>query len=92
MTIDTEIDEISTEDRDESRFRALESRALKGTYFIDAFYEMGMGLQFAGSIIMTRLFAPELFEADDLADYDHCGLESPFPFRIGRQRHSESAR
>jgi hypothetical protein len=37
MTIDPDIDEISTEDRDESRFRALESRALKGTYFIVAF-------------------------------------------------------
>src|SRR5208337_5636926 len=61
MTIDTEIDEISTEDRDESRFRALESRALKGTYFIVAFYGIGLGLRFAGSIILTRLFVPELF-------------------------------
>ena len=66
MTIDTDIDEISTEDRDESRFRALESRALesralKGTYFIVAFYGLGMGLRFVGSIVLTRLFAPELF-------------------------------
>jgi O-antigen/teichoic acid export membrane protein len=61
MTIDTDIDEISTEDRDESRFRALETRALKGTYFIVAFYGIGMGLRFVGSIILTRLFAPELF-------------------------------
>src|SRR5277367_3534911 len=61
MTIDTEIDEISTEDRDESRFRALESRALKGTYFIVVFYGIGMGLRFGSSIILTRLFAPELF-------------------------------
>ena len=61
MTIDTEIDEISTEDRDESRFRSLESRALRGTYFIVVFYGMGMGLRFVGSIILTRLFAPELF-------------------------------
>src|ERR1700739_3450217 len=61
MTINTEIDEVSTEDRDESRFRALETRALKGTYFIVAFYGMGMGLRFVGSIVLTRLFAPELF-------------------------------
>jgi O-antigen/teichoic acid export membrane protein len=61
MTIDTDIDEVSTEDRDESRFRALETRALKGTYFIVAFYGMGMGLRFVGSIVLTRLFAPELF-------------------------------
>ena len=61
MTIDTDIDEISTEDLDESRFRALESRALKGTYFIVVFYGIGMGLRFGSSIILTRLFAPELF-------------------------------
>jgi O-antigen/teichoic acid export membrane protein len=61
MTIDTDIDEISTEDRDESRFRVLESRALKGTYFIVAFYGLALGMRFVGSIILTRLFAPELF-------------------------------
>ncbi len=61
MTIDTDIDEITTGDREESRFRALESRALKGTYVIVASYGMAMGLRLAGSIILTRLFAPELF-------------------------------
>ena len=61
MTIETDIDEVSTEDRDESRFRALESRALKGTYFIVAFYGMALGMRFVGSIILARLFAPELF-------------------------------
>ena len=61
MTIDTDIDEISTEDRDESRFRVLESRALKGTYYIVAFYGMALGMRFVGSIVLTRLFAPELF-------------------------------
>jgi O-antigen/teichoic acid export membrane protein len=83
MTIDTEIDEISTEDRDESRFRALESRALKGTYFIVAFYGMALGLRFIGSIIMTRLFAPEFFGLMTLlttiivglALFSHIGLE-----------------
>lgn len=83
MTIDTEIDEISTEDRDESRFRALESRALKGTCYIVAFYGMGMGLRFAGSIILTRLFAPELFGLMTLLStiivgltlFSHIGLE-----------------
>jgi hypothetical protein len=37
MTIDTEIDEISTEDSDDSGFRAPESRTFKSTYFIVAF-------------------------------------------------------
>src|SRR5580658_9203711 len=83
MTIDTDIDEISTEDRDESRFRAHESRALKGTYFIVAFYGMALGMRFVGSIILTRLFAPELFGLMTLLTtvivglnlFSHIGLE-----------------
>jgi O-antigen/teichoic acid export membrane protein len=83
MTIDTEIDKISTEDRDESRFRALESRALHGTYSIVAFYGMGLGMRFAGSIVLTRLFAPELFGLMTLLTtiivglnlFSHIGLE-----------------
>src|SRR3984885_7259369 len=83
MTIDTDIDEISTEDRDESRFRAHESRALKGTYFIVAFYGMALGMRFVGSIILTRLFAPELFGLMTLMTtiivgltlFSHIGLE-----------------
>src|ERR1700677_5161062 len=83
MTIDTDIDEISTEDRDEARFSALESRALKGTYFIVAFYGMALGMRFVGSIILTRLFAPELFGLMTLLTtiivgltlFSHIGLE-----------------
>jgi O-antigen/teichoic acid export membrane protein len=83
MTIDTEIDEISTEDRDESSFRAVESRALKGTYFIITFYEIGLALRFAGSIVLTMLFAPELFGLMTLLTtiivglslFSHIGLE-----------------
>ena len=83
MTINTEIDEISTEDRDESRFRALESRALKGTYFIVAFYGMALSLRFVSSIVLTRLFAPELFGLMTLLTtiivglnlFSHIGLE-----------------
>ena len=58
---DTDTDEITTELRDESPFRALESRALKGTYFIVAFYGLALGLRLVGSIVLTRLFVPELF-------------------------------
>jgi O-antigen/teichoic acid export membrane protein len=83
MTIDTDIDEISTEDRDESRFSALESRALKGTYYIVFFYGINLGMGFLGSIILTRLFAPELFGlmtlmttiTVGLALFSHIGLE-----------------
>jgi O-antigen/teichoic acid export membrane protein len=83
MTIDTEIDEISTESRDESRFRALESSALKGTYFIVLFYGVALALRMASSVILTRLFAPELFGVMallttvivGLALFSHIGLE-----------------
>lgn len=83
MTIDTDIDKVTTEDRDESRFRALESRALKGTYFIVAFYGIGLGMRFAGNIILTRLFPPELFGLMTLLTtiivglslFSHIGLE-----------------
>ena len=83
MTIDTDIDEISTEDRDESRFRSLESRALRGTYFVVAFYGIGLGMRFVGSIILTRLFVPELFGLMTLLTtiivglnlFSHIGLE-----------------
>jgi len=83
MTIDTEIDEISTEDRDESRFRALESRALRGTYFVVAFYGIAQGVRFVSSIVLTRFFTPELFGLMTLmttiivglALFSHIGLE-----------------
>jgi O-antigen/teichoic acid export membrane protein len=61
MTVDTDIDEISTDARDNPHFRALESRALKGTYFTVASYGISMGVRLVGSIILTRLFVPELF-------------------------------
>jgi O-antigen/teichoic acid export membrane protein len=83
MTINAEIDEISNAEHDESRFRALESRALKGTYFIVASYGMAMALRFFSSIVLTRLFAPELFGlmtlvttiAVGLSLFSHIGLE-----------------
>jgi O-antigen/teichoic acid export membrane protein len=83
MTIDTDIDEISTEDRDESRFRMLESRALRGTYFIVAFYGMAQAVRFGSSIVLTRFFAPELFGLMTLMTtimvglslFSHIGLE-----------------
>jgi O-antigen/teichoic acid export membrane protein len=83
MTIDTDIDQISTEDRDESRFRSLESSALKGTYYVVAFYGVGQALRMVSSIVLTRLFAPELFGLMALLTtvivgltlFSHIGLE-----------------
>lgn len=61
MTIDTDIDQISAKEHDELRFKTLESRALRGTYSLVVFYAAALGLRFVGSIILTRLFVPELF-------------------------------
>jgi O-antigen/teichoic acid export membrane protein len=60
MTLDTEIDPISPESLDETPFRSLESRALKGTYFIVAFYGAALGLRMVSSIVWAKLFAPEM--------------------------------
>jgi len=84
MTIDTEIDEITTEDRDESRFRSnLESRALRGTYFIVAFFGLALAIRMLSSIVLTRLYAPEMFGLMTLITtvivglnlFTHIGLE-----------------
>jgi len=83
MTIDTEIDRIGMEDREESRYRALESRALKGTYYVVIFYAAAQALRLVSSVILTRFFAPELFGLMallttvivGLALFSHIGLE-----------------
>jgi len=83
MTIDTDIDEISTEDRDETRCRTRESRALKGTYFVIAFYGLALALRMVSSVVLTKLYAPEMFGLMTLITtvivgltlFSHIGLE-----------------
>jgi len=83
MTIDTEIDRIGQEDLDEAPVRALESRALKGTFYVVAFYGVALTLRMVSSIVLTKLFAPELFGLMTLLTtiivgltlFSHIGLE-----------------
>ena len=83
MTIDTEIDRIGREELDEAPVRALESRALKGTFYVVAFYGIALTLRMVSSIILTKLFAPELFGLMTLLTtiivgltlFSHIGLE-----------------
>lgn len=83
MTIDTELDRIVPEEVEERPMRSLESRALKGTYFIVAFYGAGLSLRMLSSVVLTRLFAPELFGLMALVTtiivgltlFSHIGLE-----------------
>jgi O-antigen/teichoic acid export membrane protein len=84
MTIDTQIDEIGQqEEREESQFRSLESRALKGTYYVVAFYGASSALRLISSVVLTWFFAPELFGLMALLTtviiglnlFSHIGLE-----------------
>ena len=61
MTIDAEIDRTGSEEQEQLHERALESRALKGTYFVVLFYGASMALRMVNSVILTHYFAPELF-------------------------------
>ena len=83
MTIDTKIDRIGTEELEEKPIRALESKALKGTYLVVVFYGAAMALRILSSYVLTRLFAPELFGLMALLTtiivgltlFSHIGLE-----------------
>lgn len=84
MTIETEIDEIAKEqEREEHSSRSLESRALKGTYFVVAFYGASSALRLISSVVLTWFFAPELFGLMALLTtviiglnlFSHIGLE-----------------
>jgi O-antigen/teichoic acid export membrane protein len=83
MTIDTEIDLIGTDDLEGPHVRTLESRALKGTFYVVAFYGAALALRMVSSIVLTKLFAPELFGLMTLLTtiivgltlFSHIGLE-----------------
>ncbi len=83
MTIDTEVDPVTAEIPEEVSHRSLEKRAMKGTYFIVGFYGLALAIRFGSSIILTRLFAPELFGLMALMTtvivgltlFSHIGLE-----------------
>ncbi|HTJ29206.1 MAG TPA: oligosaccharide flippase family protein [Acidobacteriaceae bacterium] len=87
MTIDAEIDRtessLAGDDLEQVHQRALESRALKGTYFVVLFYGASMALRMVSSVVLTHFFAPELFGLMALVTtfivgltlFSHIGLE-----------------
>ena len=83
MTIDAEIDRTETEEQEQLHERALESRALKGTYFVVLFYGASMALRMVNSVVLTHYFAPDLFGLMALVTtfivgltlFSHIGLE-----------------
>ena len=88
MTIDAEIDRAASSqtghnELNQLRERALESQALKGTYFVVLFYGASMALRMVNSVVLTHFFAPELFGLMALVTtfivgltlFSHIGLE-----------------
>jgi O-antigen/teichoic acid export membrane protein len=61
MTLDTQIATPLSDDPDEIQFRSLESKAVKGTYLVTIAYGLTIALRLGSSVILSRLFAPELF-------------------------------
>lgn len=61
MSAETETSRPIVDDQEGSLLRSLESRALKGTYFIVASYGLAMGLRLVSSVVLSRLFLPNLF-------------------------------
>ncbi|MBV8436668.1 MAG: oligosaccharide flippase family protein [Silvibacterium sp.] len=61
MTINAEITPSTGENVEDSSFRSLESKAVRGTYFVTISYGLALVLRLVSSIVLSRLFAPELF-------------------------------
>lgn len=82
-TDETGIGEAGAREQDQLHQRALESRALKGTYFVVLFYGASMALRMVNSVVLTHYFAPELFGLMALVTtfivgltlFSHIGLE-----------------
>jgi O-antigen/teichoic acid export membrane protein len=86
MTTEAEIEELTAEERDEAQFNSpasLESRALKGTYYVVGFYGLALAIRFGSSIALTRLYVPSMFGLMTLITtvivgltlFTHIGLE-----------------
>lgn len=61
MTINAELTPSPGEDLDDAPFRSLESKAVRGTYFITIAYGLALALRVVSSIVLSHMFAPELF-------------------------------
>jgi O-antigen/teichoic acid export membrane protein len=83
MAIDSELEEVGFEDAGHAHTRLLESKAVKGTYSVVAFYGLGSALRLISSIVLSRLFLPEFYGVVNLVTtvivgmnlFSHIGLE-----------------
>jgi O-antigen/teichoic acid export membrane protein len=61
MDIDTDASPAVTDEHGDPLPRSLESRALKGTYYIVIFYGVALSLRMLSSLVLSRLFLPQYF-------------------------------
>ena len=62
MTMNTELSPGPGEELDEtSRFRSLESTAVRGTYFVTISYGVALALRLVSNVVLSHMFAPDLF-------------------------------
>ena len=61
MTTDAEADKAPDQEEHAVHTKALETKALKGTYFVVLFYAIALSMRFVFSAILTHIFSPEYF-------------------------------
>jgi O-antigen/teichoic acid export membrane protein len=61
MTIGTDAEDVLAREEHAVQTKNLESRALKGTYYIVFFYAIALSLRMLSSVVLSRLFTPEFF-------------------------------
>ena len=61
MAIGAEREEVLTQEARETRHQKLEKQAVKGTVYIIAFYGISSALRMVSSVVLARLFSPEIF-------------------------------
>ena len=61
MAISADRQGVLTQEVSEPRYQKLEKQALKGTFYIIGFYGVSMALRMVSSVVLARLFSPEIF-------------------------------
>lgn len=61
VDVDVEVADNRIQNQVQTHSPSLENRALRGTFFLLVFYGASLGLRLVGSIVLARLFPPELF-------------------------------
>jgi hypothetical protein len=61
MTIGAEREEVLTQEARKTRHQKLEKQAVKGTVYVIAFYGISSALRMVSSVVLARLFSPEIF-------------------------------